>query len=927
MSGGFRVGASSSVPASVRKTIQNIKEIAGNHSDDEIYAMLKECSMDPNETAQKLLFQDTFHEVKRKRDKRKENTINKEAADHRWRAGMQGRGGRGGRGNLSSRYISHDTGGGKTVAAKENGIDQAPEKEAPILSSSCKTQTSENKQKSPLSSPISAMPNGSGSTIQDNTVHVHAAPVSEIKDSLAREDFVDRNMIEGSLETPLSEVERSTGSIISAQSGQMVANPSQISSQAPSCLSGVYSSSSDPVINPSHGPRVAGAVGAIRREIGSHRPNHEAITTVPSEVKLAAPNLPDQLHVNKNISNDATNLEQSPSVSDKAMLGTGSSSCALVMSKPQEMERNQLQESESTATSTPSGLVVNRPSSNYSSRSQPAVGPQKAVGPSKEWKPKPTVPSSASLTGNRSLSTGMTSTNEVSFQSLPSRSVVSEEATSTIQKKLEELHFSDGQHVIIPNHLQVPESERSALSFGSFGASFDVGGVSSDLDGGKSSTPLSESSQVVDESSEEPSSSVPNANLSNQEEYLDVPQSTPHGTDDLAPSDANVSTNVGEDLESDQTKTDAGPASGGPQYSAVQAAPNYSTFGLIPPIMSGQFPPLESSEPQGCDVSRIPSFVVQQPFDPSTSYYAPFYRPGTDGDARVAQFLVPGSSTKYNGNIAVLSAQSGPSLAESGNSLVLSSTASSPIGAQTAGVMQSSIAVNQQPVPVFRQPAGMHISHYPPNYLHYNQYFPPVYVPPPSLHHFLSNTAFPQQPPAGLMFPPPAAAAATPVKYSLSQYKPGTNLGNATNVGMPAGYGNYSSAPAGYSSSPPVTTGNSSGNEDIGGSQFKENNVYIAGQQSEGSGVWVPAPGRDVSSLQASLFYNLPPQGQHVTFGPTQGGHGAFAGIFHPAQTMAAATVHPLLQQSQTIGPAVEVAGPQAGVYQQSQQINWGNTY
>ncbi|KAF3794136.1 DNA repair recA-like protein 3 [Nymphaea thermarum] len=57
MSGGFRVGASSSVPASIRKTIQNIKEIAGNHSDDEIYAMVKECSMDPNETAEKLLFQ------------------------------------------------------------------------------------------------------------------------------------------------------------------------------------------------------------------------------------------------------------------------------------------------------------------------------------------------------------------------------------------------------------------------------------------------------------------------------------------------------------------------------------------------------------------------------------------------------------------------------------------------------------------------------------------------------------------------------------------------------------------------------------------------------------------------------------------------------------------------------------------------------
>jgi len=54
MSGaGFRA----SIPTSVRRTIQNIKEITGNHSEEDIYAMLKECSMDPNETTQKLLLQ------------------------------------------------------------------------------------------------------------------------------------------------------------------------------------------------------------------------------------------------------------------------------------------------------------------------------------------------------------------------------------------------------------------------------------------------------------------------------------------------------------------------------------------------------------------------------------------------------------------------------------------------------------------------------------------------------------------------------------------------------------------------------------------------------------------------------------------------------------------------------------------------------
>ncbi|TKY56424.1 hypothetical protein E2542_SST20869 [Spatholobus suberectus] len=97
MSGsGFRA----SIPNSVRRTIQNIKEITGNHSEEDIYAMLKECSMDPNETTQKLLLQDTFHEVKRKRDRRKENLNNRESVEPRWRPGTQGRGARGGRGNF-----------------------------------------------------------------------------------------------------------------------------------------------------------------------------------------------------------------------------------------------------------------------------------------------------------------------------------------------------------------------------------------------------------------------------------------------------------------------------------------------------------------------------------------------------------------------------------------------------------------------------------------------------------------------------------------------------------------------------------------------------------------------------------------------------------------------------------------------------------
>lgn len=101
--------------------------------------------------------------------------------------------------------------------------------------------------------------------------------------------------------------------------------------------------------------------------------------------------------------------------------------------------------------------------------------------------------------------------------------------------------------------------------------------------------------------------------------------------------------------------------------------------------------------------------------------------------------------------------------------------------------------------------------------------------------------------------------------------------------------------------------------------------------QSEGSAMWVAAPGRDISSMPASSFYNLPPQGQHVTFTPTQAGHGNFAGVYHhPAQAGTAGTVHPLLQQSQTMAGAVDMVGPGGNVYQQQPQhahINWPSNY
>ncbi|GAA0175775.1 hypothetical protein LIER_28887 [Lithospermum erythrorhizon] len=103
-------------------TIADIKEIAGGkHSDDDVYAMLKECNMDPNETAQRLLYLDSFHEVRRKREKKKVD-MGRNSDDYRWSSSMPRRGYRGGRERYSSSYVSEDSGGRrKGRSQQENG--------------------------------------------------------------------------------------------------------------------------------------------------------------------------------------------------------------------------------------------------------------------------------------------------------------------------------------------------------------------------------------------------------------------------------------------------------------------------------------------------------------------------------------------------------------------------------------------------------------------------------------------------------------------------------------------------------------------------------------------------------------------------------------------------------------------------------------
>ncbi|XP_074577177.1 GBF-interacting protein 1-like isoform X1 [Curcuma longa] len=832
MSGG---GARVSIPAGVRRTIQNIKEIAGNHSDEEVYATLKECSMDPNETAQKLLLQDTFHEVKRKRDKRKESV--REPAELRWRTGVQRRGGRGGHGNYSHSMPNDATAGRNATLGKESGLNQGTNKANTSFST---TPDTGNKSAISLSGSVSVVANGLSNA--EHPVSSQLSHLSGVNGILLEEAYDAINTKTANSRLPPKGVKGGSAS------GQLARDIDQFSSNRP-------------VVVPSIDTYSSSQSGTIKQ-----RKSHGSGTNVSTE------------------------------------------------------------KFQVTSSSFP-GANGSRQSSTYSSRFQHLSGFQKASHPNKEWKPKSVLvnPAKASETNDTPEVTVVT---EAVSQSLPaSHSVASEEDAVNLEEKVEKLKLSDRKHVIIPDHLHVPEAQRHGLSFGSFDANFQLNVLVS------KDPSRDDVEELHYEPSHETDETVEHHSLSNNETFSDTkdddfpehPQSSEHDHDSYLMKEIVVSSSTSIAAEYNQPNQEVSLAPEVPQNFVVEFAPSYPPEGLVLQLGS-QLAPVETSEPQALDTSHLPSLLVQQSYDPSANYYTPFYRPTPDADGRISPFFASGVSARYNGNVAVLPAHTGQASQENTNSAVLS-TVGSTLGTQAAGTLQGSLAP-QQPVPLFRQPAGFHISHYPPNYIPYSQIYPPFYASP-QVHHFLSGTAFPHQPPTGSMYSNPGAATpAAAVKYSLPQYKLGSNAVNPTIVGLPAVYGAYNSTQAGYNSGPVVSTGNSTANEDLASSQFKDNGVYNSGQQSEGSSVWIPTVGREITSLQASSFYNIP-QGQPMNFPPTQAGPGAFSGVFPPTQTVAS-SIHPLLQQSHTVaGAAAEILNSPAGVYQQPQraQINWTNNY
>ena len=97
------------------------------------------------------------------------------------------------------------------------------------------------------------------------------------------------------------------------------------------------------------------------------------------------------------------------------------------------------------------------------------------------------------------------------------------------------------------------------------------------------------------------------------------------------------------------------------------------------------------------------------------------------------------------------------------------------------------------------------------------------------MHQYLGHNGFPQQPSTGNVYLTQASVPAAGVKSSLPQLKPGANAGNPNHIGLPFA-GSFIAPPVGYNPGSAVTSGSSTGIEDLASSQLKENHIYTTGQ-------------------------------------------------------------------------------------------------
>ncbi|GFP90599.1 hypothetical protein PHJA_001204000 [Phtheirospermum japonicum] len=587
-------GGQQVLSAGVRKTIQSIKEIVGNHSDADIYVALKETNMDPNETAQKLLNQDPFHEVKRKRDRKKEpqNAVyksfvppeprrNTELAripvktstypDHNARRG--GYGLNTAPANIpvkNSTYPDHIPrrgGYGRHTASgasrefrvvRDNRVSQNASADSKPAQSSISTS------EVVISSGSTKSNSTETSGHQEPSVGHHSSS-NNPSDAQPKQTKVttsggnERKEILGEKPLPIS----SATSRVQAKANGPQPNSTSSSSNS---VVGVYSSNSDPVHVPSPHSRPAANIGAIRREVGVVGPRRHSSenSAKPSLSQSTAP-LPNTTQSGRDGQpRESTRPVNAISKSDQSSQNT----------IPEPTHDWYLVGGELTE----AFFVV-------------------ALQPNKEWKPKATVKPNASGTGVIGAAAKTVSP--------PENPDVSKKDAAQTQDSTSQLNISGNQNVIIAAHIRVSETDRCRLTFGSLGTELDA-----------STNSVSVTAEGAEALSTDPSGSVSVSAPESSGDELAGGSKQLEMIDDSVRSSGSNSPALGavSNHQLTETKESSGP----------QNLDNYVDVGLVRETSPSYTP--ESLQQQQ-DTSELASFSS---YDPQMGYDMSYFRPIVD---------------------------------------------------------------------------------------------------------------------------------------------------------------------------------------------------------------------------------------------------------------------------------------------------------
>lgn len=884
--------------ARVRKTIQSIKEIVGNHSDADIYVALKETNMDPNETTQKLLNQDPFHEVKRRRDRKKEtqNVGHKSAADSRRQSENNGQG-------MKFHAQSENSGQGmKFHAQSENsgqGMKFHSQSENSGQGSKFHTPSERNVRRTNYSRSTSTGTSREFRVVRDNRVnHIYkeVKPLSQEHSTSATEQlnvnksekgtssastnhrsFGARNSSQALNGPSVSHARYSKDSVpniidrknasedkdkdkqgmISNAAGRVQPiKPNNIHQNSASVAStssavGVYFSSTDPVHVPSPDSRSSGVVGAIRREVGV-----VGVRRQSSDNKVKQSFVPSSSY---GVGKDGTSAESFQSVG--------------AASKTEQLSQT------NAAEPSLSGMPVSRSVNNqYNNRPhQQLVGHQRVSQHNKEWKPK----SSQKSNSNNPGVIGTPKKAAASASPPAENSGDLESDTAELQDKLSQVNIYENQNVIIAQHIRVPETDRCRLTFGTIGTELDSSMI-------QSKYPLI---GAPEKSNEELTASltVPAPELSTDD--VSGSKQVDLRDDHIRSSESDSPASV---TASEQQLPD------NKDSSNTQNLDNYANIGLV----RESSPSYAPSEPQQQDSHDMPGFAA---YDPPAGYDIPYFRPSIDETVR------------------------GQGLSSPQEALISHAMNNTP--ASTIAMVQ------QQQPPVPQMYPQVHVSHFA-NLMPYRQFLSPVYVPPMAMPGYSSNPPYPHPTNGNSYLLMPGGGShmnANNLKYGVQQFKP-------VPAGSPTGFGNFAN-PTGYAMiTPGGVVGGATALEDSSRVKYKDN-LYVPNPQAETSEIWLQNP-RDIPGMQSTPYYNMPGQTPHAAYMPSHTGHASFnaaaaqsshmqfPGMYHtPPQPAAMASPHhlgpPPIGNNVGVGVAAAAPGAQVGAYQQPQlgHINWTTNF